>query len=298
MRGNGCYGSDLRNRGFSGYLCELLVINYNTFENVLKQARNWRYQDIVDMEKAYTTRDYKRLKRNFKDQPFIFIDPTDKNRNVAAVLSREKYATFILDARKFLEKPSFNYFFPKERKINKKKILGYLKKKKSKIIVIEFKKPEIIDDILYPQLRRFRRMIVKILKENDFRVTDSWIYSNRKCGIALELIYTELPTYKKISGPSVFNPPEHQDMFIKKYKKVWFEGDRFFAEVKRKYYKSEDFLRDHLKCSEKKLIEKGIPNHLAKVISKKFRIIKENEIKKIKEEEFWKGLGKLNTNGH
>lgn len=293
LRGIGCYGSDLRNMGFSGYLCELLIINHNTFENVLKEAQNWRYQKIVDMKKAYSTKDYKKLKRNFKDQSFIFIDPTDKNRNVAAVLSREKYATFILNARKFLEKPSSNYFFPKEIKINKKKILDYLMKKKSKTIVIEFIKPEIIDDILYPQLRRLEKRIVKILKDNDFRVTDSLIYSNGKCGVAIELMYTELPAYKKISGPSVFNPPKHQDIFIKKYKKVWFEGDRFFAEVKRKYYKSEDFLKDYLRGSEKKLIEKGIPNHFAKIISKKFRIIKENEIRKIKEEEFWKGLEKV-----
>jgi len=45
MKGIGVYGSELRRRGFSGYLTELLVINYGSFLGVLKEASS--IPDIV-----------------------------------------------------------------------------------------------------------------------------------------------------------------------------------------------------------------------------------------------------------
>ena len=36
LKGIGCYGAEARVEGFSGYLCELLVIKYGSFEEVLK----------------------------------------------------------------------------------------------------------------------------------------------------------------------------------------------------------------------------------------------------------------------
>ena len=40
-KGIGVYGSDARHRGFSGYICELLIVHYKDFHGVLKSARNW-----------------------------------------------------------------------------------------------------------------------------------------------------------------------------------------------------------------------------------------------------------------
>ena len=38
MRGGGVYGSELRTQGFSGYLTELLVIHYGSFENTVSSS--------------------------------------------------------------------------------------------------------------------------------------------------------------------------------------------------------------------------------------------------------------------
>ncbi len=38
MKGIGAYGAEPENRGFSGYLCELLVLKYGTFDGVLEAA--------------------------------------------------------------------------------------------------------------------------------------------------------------------------------------------------------------------------------------------------------------------
>ena len=45
----GTYGSEFKVGGFAGYLCELLIIKYGTFENTLKEACNWQYGHTIDL---------------------------------------------------------------------------------------------------------------------------------------------------------------------------------------------------------------------------------------------------------
>lgn len=90
----GTYGSEFKVGGFAGYLCELLILKYGTFENTLKEASKWRYGHTVDLE-GYGTAAL------FND-PLIVIDPTDMNRNVGAALRLDKMAEFIQSARNYL----------------------------------------------------------------------------------------------------------------------------------------------------------------------------------------------------
>jgi len=53
MKGIGVYGAEIKVGGFSGYLCELLVINYGSFLEVLKSVADWRRRRIVDYEGYY-----------------------------------------------------------------------------------------------------------------------------------------------------------------------------------------------------------------------------------------------------
>ena len=75
MRGGGVYGSELRTQGFSGYLTELLVIHYGSFENVLGSACDWKPNLVIDIK------EHGLLKHT---DPLIVVDPTDPKRNVAA----------------------------------------------------------------------------------------------------------------------------------------------------------------------------------------------------------------------
>src|SRR5659263_142353 len=101
QKGLGVYGSELNTRGFSGFLAELLVIQYGLFENVLKAACNWKAGIIIDIEKHGTL---------IHRDPLIMIDPTDPERNVAAALSLDNMCVFIDKACEFLEKPDEKYF--------------------------------------------------------------------------------------------------------------------------------------------------------------------------------------------
>ena len=94
MAMTGTYGSEFKVGGFAGYLCELLIIHYGTFENTLKKAINWKFGHSIDLENYGTSKQF--------NDPLIVIDPTDENRNVGAALRLEKLAEFIQSARNYI----------------------------------------------------------------------------------------------------------------------------------------------------------------------------------------------------
>src|SRR3989338_9447394 len=49
-KGIGVYGSDTRHSGFSGYICELLILHYKDFHGVLKSARNWNIPKLISLD--------------------------------------------------------------------------------------------------------------------------------------------------------------------------------------------------------------------------------------------------------
>ena len=90
----GTYGSEFKVGGFAGYLCELLIIKYGTFEECLKKASMWKFGHVIDLKNYNTS--------NLFNDPLIVIDPTDMNRNVGAALRLDKMAEFIQSARNYL----------------------------------------------------------------------------------------------------------------------------------------------------------------------------------------------------
>ena len=92
----GTYGSEFKTGGFAGYLCELLILEYGSFENTLRAAQNWKFNTKIDLENFGTAKD-------FKQDPLVCIDPTDMNRNVGAALRIERFVDFIVASRNFLD---------------------------------------------------------------------------------------------------------------------------------------------------------------------------------------------------
>lgn len=291
MKGIGVYGSDLKREGFSGYACELLILKYGSFKGVLEAAQSWIYQAVVDIELSHDRGSIDMLRRKFKEQPFILIDPTDPGRNVTAVLSKKQYARFIFFSREFMEKPKFEFFFPKKQKIAKKRLVKDAIDRGTTVISIDFVHPGVVEDILYPQLRRFKDAVRRELTDHGFNLLHSWVFGDEECGIGVEIETELIPKHQIVPGPSIFNPPEHQKKFMKKYKKVWFEDDRYVAEIERDYRNIHELMRKHiLKGPVKKLKENGVPENIAKALTKKKRVLVGREIEKIKSLEFWERL--------
>lgn len=289
LKGIGCYGSDLKTEGFSGYLCELLVIHYGSFLKVIDAAQDWKYQQIIDGSGFYSSRSYKTVLRMFKDQPLIVVDPVDKNRNVAAVLSLEKLSRFIVCARKFLVKQEMGYFFPRKRRVDSHAIVRSYEEKGVRIYAVVFERPDVIEDVLYPQLRKMLLNFVGFLGRNDFVCIDSWVFGDDECGVGFKVTNTNVSKYKVVRGPSVFNPVKHQEGFIKMHKKVWLKDDRYVAEVERECLLIDDCVKLFFGGTKDAVRGRGVPANISEVICAGFRVVKGKQVLKVKSREFWDG---------
>lgn len=274
------YGADAKTEGFSGYVCELLVIKYGSFLSVLEAAAGWYAGHIIDIEGFYDKEDYNDLKRRFMRQPLILIDPTDAKRNTAAAISPQSFQTLRSAARRFLDKPSEKMFFPEKKSPLKLSELKRLQKKReTETIVIKFRPPKVVPDILWPQLRRFSYRIEAILKEHEFFVMHKGVYTNEKdiAVVLLEMKNCVLPAVRKHVGPNIFDDSGSKN-FIKKYKDRAISGpfveEQFWVvELDRKFRTAKEKISDSLNDPLKILKAKGIPSHIAASIAKRYTLL-------------------------
>lgn len=220
VRSIGVYGSDLKVEGFSGYLCELLVIRCGSFMNVLEAAAAWKKGEPLFLED---------FTQQF-DEPLVFVDPVDPERNVAAVLSEENLTKFMYYSREFLKNPDPEYFFRQPER--------YTRVQNTQLYRIDFT-VNLIDDILFPQLRKTRDFLVKELERNDFQVFNTAVFYT---GILLELSVFELPPLTKHLGPPIWER-EHCERFLKKHERIGVHRDKLCAIVARKHVTAEDLLK-------------------------------------------------------
>ena len=282
-KAGGVYGADARAQGLSGYACEVLVINYGKFMNVLKNIADWKPGEIIDTEKYYDKKDYKSLNHKFRGEALVLIDPTDKNRNVASAVSPENFFKLIKVVKAFLKEPAKSFFIKKNVKpLTTAELTSYLEKRNTGLLVVKMDPPKVVPDILWPQLRKFADRIESILEEtkNEFKVLRKDVYTNDK-DIAVVLLemefYENLPNVQKRIGPSVFDVDDAK-RFIEKYMKgdiingPFIEDDKWVVEIERRFLNARDKLVDSLKKDINTLKAKGIPNYIAEQMMKGFRI--------------------------
>ncbi len=287
-KGIGVYGSDTRVLGLSGYLCELLIVHYGSFRAFLRECSKWEAgQVFIDPERHHHAPE--EILPRFKGQPLVVIDPVDPKRNVAAAVSPANFAKLVDSCRRFMKKPSSRFFFPPARKITLGRIEKEVKKRKTLMLGITFRQPQVIQDVLWPQLRRAAKRLRDIMEEYEFHVVgyDVWSdpeFTKGECLILLEMEVWDLPNVRRIVGPRT-HVKRHSESFLKKYRPlgrilVDDEG-RWVAEVPRKWKQAEAKMRDSLSDSLKVLREKGIPSYVAKSVSKDFRLLKLDGILKL-----------------
>ena len=269
LKANKLYGADQKVKGFSGYLCELLILHYGSFNKLIEEAANkWNKRVEIDIENQ--RKDYSKFK-----EPLVVIDPVDKERNAAAAVSKTTLSRFILKAREYLKTKDTNMFKEKKQKINlKQKIKG------RKIITISFKAPDVIPEILWAQLEKLTKKIKEELYNNEFDVykTGYWTNEKNKCGIVLEVKQYELPDYKKAKGPEIWDK-ENTEKFMQKNQDCWVHRSTIYCWRKRKETKATKAIENFLKK------ENNIPSYLKKEarkakVRKKDKVLKEKELLK------------------
>jgi tRNA nucleotidyltransferase (CCA-adding enzyme) len=239
-RGVGVYGSELRTQGFSGYLCELLVLKYGSFMGAVEGGAGFKRGKVIDIEgHADPSIEH--------EDPLVVIDPVDPKRNVAAALSGQKFCEFVDACRRFLKAPSLDFFFPPPAEPIKKGALeGLLASRGTRLVAVTFKTPDIVEDTLYPQLRKAEDSLVKLLERHEFKAYRSGVWSNGRSAVVLEMLVWELPAIERHLGPPLYER-EHCEKFIEKYPDAYIMDCRYAVDIPRRYGCAIELIKARLK---------------------------------------------------
>lgn len=258
MKGIGVYGSELKVGGFSGYLTELLVICYGSFVDVLQAASSWRPGEFIDLEgygyqgdrsdQAHQTHEPQEHQTNQKHQePLVVIDPVDPGRNVAAALTMDRMFQFSAASRCFLRQPAMDFFFPSVvEPLSDQELLIHLHDRKSCLILLEFTAPAVVEDVLFPQLRKAEESVRALMERGGFSMLRSDVGSyGKKAFLLFELEVWSLPKVSRRIGPPVWEA-EHLSRFLSVHPAPlsgpYIEDGRAVVELPRKYTLASDLL--------------------------------------------------------
>ncbi|WP_135854895.1 CCA tRNA nucleotidyltransferase [Halorussus salinus] len=241
LKGIGAYGSDLRTRGFSGYLTELLVVEYGSFRAVIEAAADeWHPPVRFDPEDHATA--------TFED-PLVVVDPTDPERNVAAVCAAENVARLQHYARDLLGDPRDELFFPDEADLlDAAAVRDAVRDRATTPVAVRFDAPDVVEDQLYPQLRKSLAGVRDELSRRGFDPLRAEAFAADSAVLLVELEVAERPAVERHEGPPV-HVRQHAEGFFGKYADdpdaygPFIDGDRYVVERDREFETAEEFLR-------------------------------------------------------
>lgn len=288
MKGISVYGAEIKMGGFSGYLCELLIIHCGSFVNVLKAFAKYKKQMIMDIE-GYFQGSEDELQLLFQE-PLIIVDPVDKGRNVASAVQPQKLYTFVAASRIFLEKPNVKFFYPSETKaLIPKELKESLATRGSAILLITFGKVDAVPDVLWGQLYKSQRALTKLLQLNDFKPLRCATWSNEENlnMFLFELENRLLSPIKKHLGPPMEKETDCRNFLTKHMRNQsvvsgpYIEDERWVVELQRKHVDAVALLKEKLMDGGRNV---GVAKEISQVLSRGFRIYVDEEIADIYEE--------------
>ncbi len=241
----GCYGGESYIRGFSGYVCEILAIHFKTFQNTLKAAGKWKFDEktVIDPERHYKSKNeaLRQLNTAKIQSPLVVIDPIQADRNAAAALSTETFNKFIDSATKFISKPSEEFFTEKRKTPQELKS----KDNTNKTIVIEAIPLEGKPDIALSKILKMSEHIKQRMASSGFQIFDSGIEWTKTPLIWIRTQKT-IPEKFIIKGPPEISK-EHMQRFRQTHGKVFIKKGLAFAEEKRKHTDPASLMKTILK---------------------------------------------------
>jgi tRNA nucleotidyltransferase (CCA-adding enzyme) len=241
LTGVGVYGSDLRTKGFSGYLTELLVLASGDFRSFVEAAADWHPPVVFDPE------DHGTNPGGF-DDPLVVIDPTDPDRNVAAVCSAEAVARLQHHARDLLAAPRLDPFLPEKRDpLGAESVREAFDERGTTPLAVRFDPPDVVDDQLYPQLERSIDGLARGLEARGFDVLRRAAFADETAALLVELEVAERPAVERHEGPPV-HVREHASGFYGTYaddeavRGPFLDGDRYVVERPREFESAAAFV--------------------------------------------------------
>lgn len=236
-KAQGCYGAESYIRGFSGYVLEILVIYYGSFEKLLKAAVRWEEKQVIDAGKLYKGDVWMEMNAAKLQSPLIVVDPVDKSRNAAAALSKEKWLLFKKKAAEFLKRPGVVFFEKKEVSFDKLR---------GNIVWVEVESHAGKEDKVGAQLLLAFEFLKKRLE--DFGIVNcGWEWDQLRKGTFWFVVKKKDKERVELRrGPPV-ELEKHAAAFRKKHKKTVVKGGVVFAPVAVKDYRVKDAVKTAMK---------------------------------------------------
>jgi len=255
----GCYGAESHIRGFSGYCLEILVTYYKGFLNLLKESMKWPVDKkvIIDPEKYYKTNEVmNELNESKLISPLIIVDPVQKNRNVSAALSEEKLLLFKESGKKFLARPSLQFFETESTDDFEDEIKKKAKKSGKELLIIKAESKKKKEDIAGAKLLKFYKIISLNLEKEGYSVESKIKFKDNRANFYFLL------GKKDVLMPGPFlEMEEHVKNFKKRWKHVKIRGKRIYAVKKA----SEISWKKALKFDKKFLEDIAVKNFVISV---------------------------------
>ncbi len=236
---NNCYGAESYISGFSGYAIELLVYYYKGFLKFLKaMIKLDGKKEIIDIEKHFKKKTDVLIDLNASKlfSPIILIDPTFKQRNALAALSKETFGRFKDAAKNFLKNPELKAFEIKKTDIEQLKKDAIKTKQEFILLQAETNKQE--GDIAGSKLLKFYRHLESEIGKL-FEIKNKGFNYNGKKAARFFFI-------AKSKGEIISMGPKAEDKesvakFKAKHKNTFVKGGRVLAK-KRMAHSLKEFI--------------------------------------------------------
>lgn len=226
---NKCYGAESYINGFSGYALELLVYHYRGFLNFIKAMTKIEGKKIIDIEKLYKNEYETAMNMNSAKMvsPIIIIDPTYKERNALAALSKETFEQFKSACKSFLKSPSAKKFEIKETDLAG--IKKNAKRKGAEFILISAETNKQEGDVAGSKLMKFYRHLAEEI-EKLYKISNKGFdYHGKKEAEYFFVAKSRGEIMHK--GPSLLDK-KNVALFKKHHRNTFVKGKRIYSREK------------------------------------------------------------------
>lgn len=256
------YGAESYIGGFSGHSIEILILYYKSLENLLKKAKDWKINEIIDIENFYKKENILDEIGKEKISPLIIIDPILKERNASRALSKQKFFEFILISTLFSEFKLEDFHIEKENfKLFKINSVEFAKRINLNLILysLDLEIKEESKDIVGSKLLKAFYNLKKFFLNYDFIIFKyNYFFDFEKRIYCFAFFFEKktLSNLKIISGPKVLMNDAVLN-FLKQKNEFFIENERVCIYKNRKIKSLKDIcflkLDDFKKFSRKNL---------------------------------------------
>lgn len=255
LKANEVYGSESARGGFSGYVTELLIIHYKSFEKLLTAMESAKPKVIIDIEKHYKEpkKVLQKMKKSKIRGPLIIVDPLLPERNAAASVSYSAFSEFLFRVKYFLKEPMLKLFKIRGLKIGL--VTERSNRRGTKLIKYKIKDGLNSDfNVTKAKLLKKMKQLIKVLDREGWDIYSYGVTDDKFLFFEFESL--NVSKAKRHYGPFVWVEKEYFNQFFEKWKnnklgKPYVHKNKLVVDVYRKKDLKDEiksYLNDYVKA--------------------------------------------------